>query len=161
MTTAPANVNPYLRTKVMTASPEELRLMLLDGAIKFAHQARAGLLAKDHEAAYTGFDRCRAIILELMNSVRTEVNPELCQRVSSLYTFMYSELVTANLEKDASKLDRVIELLDFERQTWVMLMERLAEERAAAGSARAALTAASDSPAPPPQGERQALSLQG
>ena len=39
--------NAYLRTKVMTASPAELRLMLLDGAIKFANQAREGLQAKD------------------------------------------------------------------------------------------------------------------
>ena len=28
--------NPYLRTQVMTASPPELRLMLFDGALRFA-----------------------------------------------------------------------------------------------------------------------------
>ena len=33
--------NAYLRTKVMTASPEELRLMLLDGAIRFANSYSA------------------------------------------------------------------------------------------------------------------------
>ena len=36
-------VNEYLRTRVLTASPEELRLMLLDGALKYAMQAREGL----------------------------------------------------------------------------------------------------------------------
>jgi flagellin-specific chaperone FliS len=30
--------NPYLKMKIMTASPSELRLMLYDGAIKFCHQ---------------------------------------------------------------------------------------------------------------------------
>ncbi|MEO1059304.1 MAG: flagellar export chaperone FliS, partial [Actinomycetota bacterium] len=34
----PQGPNPYLKTKVMTASPEELRLMLYDGALKFCRQ---------------------------------------------------------------------------------------------------------------------------
>src|SRR5690606_22198299 len=94
MTTAsPANANAYLRTKVMTASPEELRLMLLDGAIKFARQAAEGLATGNIELRYTGFERCRNIVLELINSVRPEVDPTLCQKVTSLYTFIFSELV--------------------------------------------------------------------
>ncbi len=161
MTTAtPANANVYLRTKVMTASPEELRLMLLDGAIKFARQAAEGLATGNIELRYTGFERCRAIVLELMNSVRPEVDPTLCQKVTGLYTFIFGELVNANLEKDAARLQKAIELLEFERETWVMLMEKLAEERAAAAAARAALGDAAE-PVPAPAPDRPSLSLQG
>ena len=39
----PVNVNPYLQTKILTASPDQLRLMLYDGAIKFCHQARKAI----------------------------------------------------------------------------------------------------------------------
>lgn len=129
MSQAATNANAYLRTKVLTASPEELRLMLLDGAVKFLRQGRDGLARKDHEAAYDGFSKCRNIVLELINSVRPEVAPELCSRVTSLYTFIYTRLVEAGFERDLDKTDKVIELLEFERETWVLTMQKAAQER--------------------------------
>ena len=44
------NANAYLRTQVMSASPAELRMMLLDGAVKFARQGRQGLAEQNHDA---------------------------------------------------------------------------------------------------------------
>jgi len=123
------SANAYLRTKVMTASPEELRLMLLDGAIKFARQGREGMEQKDYEASFNGLSQCRNIVLELITTIRPEFDPELSERVQSLYTFMYQELVEASFEKQPERIGRVIELLEYERETWVMLMERLARER--------------------------------
>ncbi len=134
--TATANTaNAYLRTKVLTASPEELRLMLLDGAIKFLRQGRDGLERKDHEASYDGFSKCRNILLELMNSVRPDIAPELCSRVTGLYTFMYTRLVEAGFERDLAKADKVLEMLEFERETWVLAMRKAAEERQSPGAA--------------------------
>jgi flagellar secretion chaperone FliS len=124
-------VNAYLRTRVLTATPEQLRLMLLEGALKFARQGRQGLAMKNYELSFTGISQCRDIILELIASMRNEVDPELCQRVRALYTFIYSQLVEASMERNLEKLDRAIDLLEFERQTWVMLIEQLASERAA------------------------------
>lgn len=123
------SANAYLRTKVMTASPEELRLMLLDGAIKFARQGRDGLDHRDYEASYNGISQCRDIVMELITTIRPEVDPDLCQRVRALYTFMYTELVEASMEKDVARVDKVIELLEYERETWALLMEKLAEDR--------------------------------
>ncbi|RMD60969.1 MAG: flagellar export chaperone FliS [Planctomycetota bacterium] len=124
-------INPYLRTKVLTASPEELRLMLLEGAIRFARQGRDGMARKDHEATYQGLSQAKAIIMELINALRPEVNPELCQRMTALYVFMYKRLLEANLEKSVEMIDEVIELLEYERETWVMLMDKLRQEREA------------------------------
>ena len=55
------NAQAYLRTKVLTASPAELRLLLIDGAIRFAQTMRDGLEVKDHEKIYEGSSNCRAI----------------------------------------------------------------------------------------------------
>ncbi|MCC5823117.1 MAG: flagellar export chaperone FliS [Phycisphaerales bacterium] len=121
----------YLRSKVMSASPEELRLMLLDGALRFAHQARTGLESKNYELTYSGFSQCRAIVMELINTINASANPELGEKVRSLYAFFYSELITASFDRDIPRLDKVIELLEYERETWAMLMERLVEERRA------------------------------
>jgi flagellar protein FliS len=120
----------YLRSKVMSASPEELRLMLLDGALRFARQAEDGLENRNFEHTYAGFTQCRAIVLELANSIRTEQIPEFGSKLQSLYHFMYSELVAASHEKDVERLRQVIDLLEYERETWVLAMDRAAQERA-------------------------------
>lgn len=144
--------NAYLRTRVMTASPEELRLMLLDGAIKFAQQGREGLAAKNYEMSFNGIDRCRNIILELIVTIREDVAPELAKNVKALYTFFYNELTSASMEKSVTKLDKVIELLNYERETWVLAMEKLAEERASGLLPPAAPAAAAREHEPVPQG---------
>ncbi len=140
--------NAYLRTKVMTASPEELRLLLLDGAIKFARQGRDGLATKNYEASYNGISQSRDIILELLTTIKPEYDPELCERVRAVYTFMYSEMVTASMEKSLPKLDSVIKLLEFERETWSMLIDQLAIERKTAGPPAAVAAPAAPAPRP-------------
>ncbi len=120
----------YLSSKVMTASPEELRMMLLDGALRFAHQAAAGLEQQDFELGYSGFTQCRAIILELSSTIDESKAPEIADRVKALYNFMYTELIASSHEKDADRLATVIELLEYERETWSLLMQKLDEERA-------------------------------
>ncbi len=142
--------NAYLRTKVMTASPEELRLMLLDGALKFANQARVGLEKQHPEMIYEGFTQCRDIVLELTNTIKTEPAPEIAKSVRELYTYMYGELVKASIEKDIAILDAVIGLLEYERETWVLTMEQIARERESGVLGSAAQPASRTSPPAPP-----------
>lgn len=152
---AESPANAYLANKVLTAAPEELRLMLIEGAIKFCRQGRDALVRKDFEGCHTGYTRCREIILELMNTMRADVDPELCGRLSGIYTFMYTQLVESGLGKDPAKADAVIELLEYDRETWLLLMEKVSPGRAspAEGADRA------PSAAPRPSAERPALSI--
>lgn len=166
MTAGTQNANAYLKTKVLTATPEELRLMLLDGGIKFARQGRDGILRKDYEASYNGLSQSRDIVMELITTIRDDIDPELGGRIRSLYTFIYSLLVEGSFEKDAAKVDKAIELLEFERETWAMLMQKLAEERRAGPATAEPLPAAIPMPAaapsaPGPNAPRRPLSLQG
>lgn len=122
----------YLKTRVLTASPEQLRLMLLDGAIKFARQARAGQESKDYEASFEGFSQARAIVMELIVTIDPEPAPELAGRVKSVLSFIFSEMVEASMNKDASRMDEPIRLLEYERETWTLFIEQLSRERAGA-----------------------------
>ncbi|MEM1329272.1 MAG: flagellar export chaperone FliS [Planctomycetota bacterium] len=126
-----AEASAYLRTKVLSARPEELRMMLLEGALKFARQGLDGLESKDFEQSFSGISQCRSIVVELMSNLRDDVAPEVCDRVRAVYTFLFNQLTEASLEKDAQKLEQAIELLEFERETWQMLIDDLAKERAA------------------------------
>lgn len=119
----------YLRTKVLTAPPEQLRLLLLEGAVKFARQGADGLRRRDFEASYNGLSQCRNIVVELLTTMRPDVDPDLCDRMRGLYTFMMGELIKGSLEKDADRVDSVIKLLEYERDTWALLLRKLADER--------------------------------
>jgi flagellar protein FliS len=122
------NSNAYLRTRVMSASPAELRLMLFDGAIRFLSQGLEGLETPDYEAAYDGYSKCQAIIVELLNALDPSQAPELCERLGALYSFMYTHLVDSLTEKDVAKGREVLSLLEYERETWRQVMEKLAAE---------------------------------
>lgn len=135
MTTTEANA--YLRTQVLTASPEQLRLMLLDGALRFATQAAEGIANKDYEAAYNGITQARAIVLELATSIRADVDAELAERVRSVYMYLYREMVDASLTRDHARLCKAIELLEYERETWALLMDKVTTERSAGTEAAA------------------------
>jgi flagellar protein FliS len=132
----------------MTASPAELRLMLLDGAIRFAEQARRGYEERDFERAFDGTTKAQNILLELTNSLRHDQAPELCDRLAALYTYLYRSLVEASMTRDTAQIDEVVRLLRFERETWQLCLDKLAaENRNAAEGSGATMVAASASAA--------------
>ncbi len=148
--------NAYQRTQVLTAGPEQLRLLLLEGAVRFARQGVEGIRTKNHEAVYVGFSKSRDIVVELMTSIRPDTDATLRSRVQGLYMFIFKLLADASLERDETKGDKAAELLEYEVETWKMAMAKAAEERA--GGAR--VTGGRPTVAVE-QGSRPTLSLQG
>lgn len=122
--------NPYFRTKVLTASQEELRLLLIEGALRLVRMGRDGLANKDFEKVFEGFSQGRDIVSELLTGLRPEQAPEMCANLSAIYNYIFRLIVRASLEKDISAADEAIQLLEYERETWLMVMEKLAQERA-------------------------------
>ena len=120
----------YLKTKVMTASPEMLTLMLWDGAIRFAEQAKEAIRRKEIEGSFKALVRSQKIITELSTALKRDVNPDLCGKLAALYNFIYRRLVEANISKDEKLVDDALEIMRHQRETWVMLMDKLAKERA-------------------------------
>jgi flagellar secretion chaperone FliS len=121
----------YLKTTVMTASREMLTLMLWDGAIRFAEQGKEAILRKDIEGSYKAFVRAQKIITELTSSLRHEINPDLTGKLAALYNFIYRRLVEANTSKNAKLVDDALEIMRHQRETWVMLMDKITAEKAA------------------------------
>jgi flagellin-specific chaperone FliS len=92
--------------------------------------------------------------MELMN-VRPDCDPELKAKVSGLYTFLYLHLTEAGFEKDLAKVDKVVELLEFELETWTLAMQAAQAERQ--GGSPVATIVPQQAPAAP----RMPLSVQG
>jgi flagellar protein FliS len=119
----------YLRTKVLTASPEELHLMLLDGAIRFAEEGKAALQEGDLEKAHNALVRTQNIMLEISSGLDHQAQPDLCSKLSSLYNFIYRRLVEGNMKRDIPAIDDALRILDHQRETWVMLMDKMVKEQ--------------------------------
>ena len=124
----------YLRTRVLTATPEQLQMMLYDGAIRFAEQARVALHAKDYEKSYNTISRVQKIITEMSSTLKHDVYPELCGKLSSLYNYVYRKLVDANIQHDLQAIDEAIELLRYQRDSWAMLLDQLGKQKAGAAA---------------------------
>ena len=122
--------NPYLRDAVLTATPEQLQLMLYDGAIRYATQGRDALAAKDFETTYNKLTRAQHIILEMISGLNYDVNQELCQRVASVYNFLYRKLVDACVNRDTQAIDDALRVLRVERETWQILVDKVSRVRA-------------------------------
>ena len=115
----------------MTATPEQLQLMLYDGAIRFGEQARLALEQKNYEQSYNLIVRVQKILTEMSVTLKHDVFPDLCKRLSALYNFAYRKLIDANIEHTIEPLDEALEVLRYQRETWVMLLDQLGKKKAA------------------------------
>jgi flagellar protein FliS len=124
----PAGSKEYLKNAVMTASPEQLQLMLLDGAIRFATRGREAITANNIEATFKALDRAQRIVLELSNGIRREVNPQLADRTLGLYGFIYRRLIDGNLHRNLEAVDDALRILRHQRETWALLIDKIWKE---------------------------------
>ncbi|HHZ19990.1 MAG TPA: flagellar export chaperone FliS [Firmicutes bacterium] len=112
--------NPYERykqTRVETAGPLQLIIMLYDGAIRFTRQAAHAIEERDYEKANEYLKRAQDIIDELNFSLNLEAG-DIAKNLQQLYEFINHQLVQANVKKDAASLQSVERILVTLRSAW-------------------------------------------
>ncbi len=124
----------YLRTRVLTATPEQLQMMLYDGALRFGEQARLAIEKKNFEESYNNISRVQKILTELQCTLKHDVAPDLCGKLAALYTFAYKKLIDANTSHNAASLNEAMDVLRFQRETWGMLLDQMGKKKAAAAA---------------------------
>ena len=116
--------NPYAKIKqnsVMTASPQELTLMLYDGAIKFTNQAMLAIEQNKYDVAHAKIMRVQDIIQEFI--VTLDPAYEISKDMRRLYDYLYQRLVQANARKNVEILQEVLGFLREFRDTWKQAMD--------------------------------------
>lgn len=127
-----AGPNPYAQynnSKILTASPAELTLMLYEGAIKFSNIAIMGIEQKDIEKAHINIIKVQKIIEEFRSTL--DMKYEVSKDFDRVYTYLLQRLLLANIKKDKEILEEVTEHLRSMRDTWKDVM-RLSKERGSA-----------------------------
>lgn len=121
-----AALNSYKQNTVSSATPEELTLMLYDGAIKFMNIAKYSIENKDLERAHSSLIRSQDIINELNYSL--DMKYDISEEMRNLYNFISSNLVDANIKKDAANIEEALVITHEMRDTWKEVIQQIKQK---------------------------------
>ena len=110
----------YKDSKILTASPAELTLMLYEGAIKFCNLAALAIEKRQLDKANINIIKAERIITEL----RTTLNFDypVAKDFELVYDYIYRRLVESNLKKDTEILEEALQYIREMRDTWKEVM---------------------------------------
>ena len=110
----------YTNSKIMTASPAELTLMLYEGAIKFCNIAIDAVEKKDVAKAHTNIVKVENIIEEFQATLNHKY--PVAKEFDNVYAYLDQRLLEANVKKDKEILEEVLSHLRTMRDTWKEVM---------------------------------------
>ena len=159
-------LSAYRANAVGSAKPENLVVMLFDGAIRFLG---AAIRAFDHEdpldfnlTIHTNITKTQAIIRELNNALDLDNGGELGQNLTSLYNYFDQRLQEANIHKDRAIIEEILERISELRDAWNESLDQKDEATQPKNSSSKASPPGSYSPAPAANiSESSGLSLLG
>jgi flagellar protein FliS len=116
----------HLETQALTATPQKLQLMLIEGAIRFANETVKHWNENEAEAACESLIRCRKIVSELLNNVRPDMS-EAGKRAASVYLYLFQTLTDIQLHREQRLMADVLKVLEVERETWQTACDQIPE----------------------------------
>lgn len=123
----PNAYNVYKNNSVNYASKDQLLLMLVDGAVKFAKLSRQAIIDKDIQKAHNNLIKTQEIFIELMVSLDME-QAEWTKELMQIYSFIKDKLIEANMKKDVKIMDEILPLIEEVRDMWYETYKRAKQQ---------------------------------
>jgi flagellar protein FliS len=110
----------YLETKILTASPEELTLIVFDVLILSSTKAldKMKLSLGDTQGIHDDLRRAQRALALLMGSLNFEIGGNLSTNLFRVYEFWHHELVLANMQKAPERVERLLPNFKEYRVAW-------------------------------------------
>jgi flagellar secretion chaperone FliS len=115
-----ANPQAYRESSVLTASPEQLVVMLYDGAGRFLRQAEAAYGEGALEHAHDRLNRGEAIIDELLATLDMDQG-QVAERLQAIYVYCKRCLTESRRDRDVAKIRLVVRLMGELREAWAQV----------------------------------------
>lgn len=112
----------YQGTKINTATPAELTLMLYEGAIKFCNVALLGFENNDMEKVNNNVIKVQKIITEFRATL--DFKYSTAKDFDVIYEYISSLLVESNVKKDPEALQKALDQIREMRDIWKDIMKR-------------------------------------
>lgn len=117
----------YNNSKVLSASPGELTLMLYDGMIRFCNLAEVAVEKKDIAKAHINILKMQRIIDYLRQTL--DMNYPVAEDFERMYIYLSQRMVEANTTKDLCILQEVNGHLHSIRDNWKEVMRINREQK--------------------------------
>lgn len=123
----------YLETKILTASPEELTLIIFDVLVLSSTKALEKMKSApgDVQGIHDDLRRAQRSLALLMGSLNFEIGGELAENLFRVYEFWHHELVLANMQKAPERVERLLPDFKEYRLTWAEAQRRRRAEMGA------------------------------
>ena len=118
----------YNRTTTTAAPNEQILLMLLEQAIRNQNRAIAAMEEGNRSAWASEIHNCRAIFLELVGAIDTDVAPEIARNLQQTYGWCLHHLQEANKTGSPDSVRSVLRVTELLHSTWVQAVEKWYEE---------------------------------
>lgn len=102
-------IKQYQTNNITTATPEKLMIMLFDGALQFLQKAKTAIEEKNLQERATNIESARKIVRELMRTIDLENGNDVSKSLFRLYNKMAMKLIKANVSRNATLINEVIE----------------------------------------------------
>jgi flagellar protein FliS len=126
---AAAQYNAYKRVDVETASQGKLIVMLFNGAIQRAEEAKRQLAKGRTDGVHNNLLRAQDIVAELRSALDMKV--AVARQLDRIYEYFQHLLIKANIRKDSTPLDEVVVHLTTMRNTWQEAFAKATDTEAA------------------------------
>lgn len=108
--------------------PHHLISMLMDGAIESITSAKSHMEQKNTASKGEDISKAISILTGLMSSLDLKQGGELAQNLMSLYDYMLTKLVEANVSNLSENLDEVVTLLNEVKTGWAEIPQGVRKE---------------------------------
>jgi flagellar secretion chaperone FliS len=98
----------YREMEVLSASPGQLVVILYDHLLASLRRARLAIEGNNFEQRVAYLDKSRAAVTELLVTLDQAKGGAIATNLSSLYSWILSELLDIGLRPDVQRLDKVI-----------------------------------------------------
>lgn len=126
----PQMANAYKNQQVMTSSPEQLTLLLYNGALRFLTESISAMEQGDAQKSHNANLRVQDIVREFVRTL--DMSYELSKTWAQLYEYTEHCLIQGNIKKDVKQLLQAKDVLQELRDTWVEAMKQTHVARAVA-----------------------------
>jgi len=114
----------YQQSQFQT-SPEQLLIMLYDGAIRFVKLGITGIEEANYEKSNTNLCKGQAVLHELIAALNMDY--QVAKTLYQVYEYMIHQLIQSNLKKDVRPANEVLSHLQELREAWDTAIKSLGQ----------------------------------
>ncbi len=121
--------NAYKTQQIMTAPPENITLMLYNGAIRFVTESIMAIDQQDIPRARSKNIKAQNIVYEFIKT--TDMQYEISETWLTVDRYIIECLVKGYEKQDKAKMEEAKQLLTEFRDTWIQVIKKTRMDKAA------------------------------